>query len=91
MATLCPSVGGERGGQPLFVFVKTAGGRNVVLGWPGWRVTHSGSFETSFHLRRLQQCGGEVALFTEGLWLRGWSCCGQHGWPSLCREEPASR
>lgn len=55
----------------------------MVLGWPGLRVTHFGSFQTSFHLRRLQQRGGEVALFTEGLWLRGWSCCGQRGWPSL--------
>lgn len=43
-----------------------AGGWSVVLGWPGWRVTHFGSLETSFHLRRLQQRGGEVALSAEG-------------------------
>lgn len=78
----CVHHGGRRGRGPLFVFVETAGGRNVVLGWPSWRVTHSESFETSLHLRRLQRRGGEVVLFTEGLWLRGWSCCGQRGWPS---------
>lgn len=37
----------------------------MVLGWSGLRVTHFGSVETSFHLRRLQQHEGEVALFTE--------------------------
>ena len=42
-------------------------------------LTHSGSFEMALHLRRLQQHGGEVAFFTESLWLRGWSCCGQRG------------
>lgn len=63
---------GEQGvAWPLLIFVETTGGRNVVLGWPSLGVTHFGSFEISFHLRRLQQHGGEVALFTEGLWLRG--------------------
>lgn len=38
----------------------------MVLGWPSLGVTHFGSFEMSFHLWRLQQHGGEVALFTEG-------------------------
>lgn len=38
---------------PLLVFVETAGGQNMVLGWPVLRVTHFGSFEMSFHLRRL--------------------------------------
>lgn len=75
---------GEAAGVwPLLVFVEAAGGRNMALGWSGLRVTHFGSFETSFHLRRLQQHGGEVALFTEDLWLRGWSCCGQYDWLSL--------
>ena len=79
-----PAVGGTlRGEQLLLVFVKIAGAWNVVLGWPGLRVTHFGSFEMAFHLGRLQQRGGEVALFTEGLRLRGWGCCGQRGWPSL--------
>lgn len=58
--------GAPRGVQLLLVFVKTAGGQNVVLGWPGWSVTHFGSLEMSFHLRSLQQRGGEVALSTEG-------------------------
>lgn len=72
---------GEQGvAWPLLIFVETTGGRNVVLGWPRLGVTHFGSFEMSFHLRSLQQHGGEVALFTEGLWLRGQSCCGQCGW-----------
>lgn len=78
-----PTVGKHWGVWPLLVFVETAGGRNMVLGWSDLRVTHFGSFETSFHLRRLQQHGGEVALFTEDLWLRGWSCCGQCDWLSL--------
>lgn len=34
-------------------------------------LTHSGSFEMALHLRSLQQHGGEVAFFTERLWLRG--------------------
>lgn len=58
--------GAPRGSQLLLVFAKMAGGWNVVLGGPGWRVTHFGSVETSFHLRRLQQRGGEVALSAEG-------------------------
>lgn len=28
-------------------------------GWPDWRMTHFGSSEMSFHLRRLQQHGGK--------------------------------
>lgn len=34
LAVLCPAVGGAGGGGPP-LFVKTACGRNVVLGWPG--------------------------------------------------------
>lgn len=84
----CPASrrgGSRRCAQPRLVSVETAGGRAVVLGWPGLRVTHFGSSETSFHLRNLWQRGGEVACLIQGSWLRGGGCCGQCGWPSRWR------
>lgn len=51
-----PSVVGQKGKEQL-LSLQNCGGWTCFRGWPSFEVTHFGSFEMSFHLRRLEGRG----------------------------------